>query len=33
MVYEKEIDPRGNKITKEKTPDGRYTYWVKTLQC
>jgi formamidopyrimidine-DNA glycosylase len=32
-VYEKQVDPFNNTVTKEKTSDGRYTYWVKALQC
>jgi formamidopyrimidine-DNA glycosylase len=31
-VYSKKLDPNGLKITKEKTPDGRSTYWVSSLQ-
>jgi DNA-formamidopyrimidine glycosylase len=31
-VYQKKIDPLGNKIKSEKTKDGRTTHWVPALQ-
>jgi formamidopyrimidine-DNA glycosylase len=31
-VYQKEIDPLGNKIQKHKTKEGRTTFWVPSLQ-
>uniref|UniRef100_A0A6C0E7L1 Formamidopyrimidine-DNA glycosylase catalytic domain-containing protein n=1 Tax=viral metagenome TaxID=1070528 RepID=A0A6C0E7L1_9ZZZZ len=32
QVYQKKIDPLGNKIKSEKTKDGRTTHWVPSLQ-
>lgn len=32
LVYRKEIDPAGNKIIHEVTPDGRMTHWVPEIQ-
>lgn len=31
-VYRKEVDPLGNKIIHEETPDGRMTHWVPQIQ-
>lgn len=31
-VYQKKIDPDGNKVFKDKIVSGRSTYWVKTVQ-
>lgn len=31
-VYGRDVDPLGNRITKEETPDGRSTYWVPKIQ-
>ena len=31
-VYQKEVDPFGNKIQKHKTKEGRTTFWVPNLQ-
>ena len=31
-VYQKTYDLNGNKITKTKTPDGRTTHWVPSIQ-
>lgn len=32
MVYNQKIDPDGNEVIKEKTPDGRTTHWVPEVQ-
>jgi len=32
LVYNRKIDPEGNKITKELTPDGRQTHWSPAIQ-
>lgn len=32
LVYRRELDPSGNKITHEVTPDGRMTHWVPEIQ-
>ena len=32
MVYNQKEDPDGNEVIKEKTPDGRTTHWVPTIQ-
>ena len=31
-VFTKKEDRKGNNVIKEKTPDGRMTYWVKEIQ-
>jgi formamidopyrimidine-DNA glycosylase len=31
-VYKQKFDPKNNKITVDKTPDNRTTYWVKNIQ-
>jgi formamidopyrimidine-DNA glycosylase len=31
-VYQKEVDPLGNKIQKHKTKEGRTTFWVPSIQ-
>lgn len=32
LVYNRKVDPEGNQVVKETTPDGRTTHWVPTLQ-
>lgn len=32
IIYKREVDPYGNKIIKEETPDGRSTYWSPKIQ-
>ena len=32
MVYNQKLDPDGNEVVKEKTPDGRTTHWVPEIQ-
>jgi formamidopyrimidine-DNA glycosylase len=32
LVYNQKNDPDGNGVIKEKTPDGRTTYWVPEVQ-
>jgi formamidopyrimidine-DNA glycosylase len=32
LVYNRKIDPKGNTIKYEKTPDNKYTYWVPNIQ-
>ena len=32
-VYRKELDPLGNKVIHEVTPDGRMTHWVPSIQA
>ena len=32
LVYNRKIDPDGNEVVKDLTPDGRRTYWVPTAQ-
>jgi len=32
LVYNQKIDPDGNEVIKEKTPDGRTTHWVPEIQ-
>ena len=32
QVYGKKLDPKGNEVVRELTPDGRTTHWVPSLQ-
>jgi formamidopyrimidine-DNA glycosylase len=32
LVYNRKVDPEGNEIIKEPTPDGRQTHWVPKIQ-